>query len=79
MTNNMDKERITATYNKELEFIYKGLEHVGMGFEIMLKVITAPFVLEVKLLNSLDSYLHNKDYIKYDTHYNEIIIEREEN
>ncbi len=77
MTNNMRKERGTFTNYKGLD-MYNVLGLMGVGFDIMIRVVTAPFILEGKLLDSLDGYLHTKGYVKYPTNYNEIRRARKE-
>lgn len=43
-------ERRRGSNNVGLEFMYKSLGVMSVGFENMVKIVAAPFVLEAKLL-----------------------------
>ena len=51
------RERITVREDNLLEYMYMGLGIIGEGFEAVIKIATAPFILQAKLLDSLSEYL----------------------
>jgi len=54
----MSKERrIVISEDKGVELMYRGSMVIALGFANMIKIVTAPFVLQGEILFRLDEWL----------------------